>query len=376
MAKYNAVIINNEIMPYRIPLFEEISQLNRYDVTVLYCSQRSSDRQWSLADVVPNFDYMILKNFSFSLLKPSYHNEWRFIRLNPTLFFHLMRLRPKVIIAYEYSIPSIIAMMVSTLTGCKLLIWSEMTAHTDSQLSKGQEWMRKRIIPRADGFIGTSNAACDNFRQRGIDEEKITLAPQTYVAEQFVARQRSHDHPPTVVYAGYLSKRKGVEHLVEAFIKVVAQIPTARLILIGDGHQSEQIRQRIRSANLKGNVTLTGFVEPKDVPRYYQDGDIFVLPSLEDTFGVVATEAIAAGLTLICSKYAGFSSHMTHGTDGYIVDPTDHEALSETIICLLKSPDLRHSLNHNAQKILYQFEPAYVAEQFDKAISKVMESPI
>ena len=357
-------------MPYRTPLFEELSQHNFYNITVLYCSQRATDRQWSLDDFLPNFNYKILRNFSFQLLKSSYQDEWRFIRINPTLFFHLLQLRPEVIIAYEYSVPSIIAMLYCMIRGCKLIIWSEMTAHADSQLSRGQEWTRKLIIPRADGFIGTSNAASENFRRRSIDDSKITLAPQTYVAKQFQSNQHSEDHPPTVIYAGYLSKRKGIEHLVIAFSKVVAEIPLARLILIGDGHQFEKIRQLIQSANLSDKVTMTGFVEPKAVSTYYKEGDIFVLPSLEDTFGVVATEAIAMGLTLICSKYAGFSSHMTHETNGYIVDPTNHDELADYMIRLLESPDLRTSMNRNAQDILYQFDPTYVAQQFVKAIEK------
>jgi glycosyltransferase involved in cell wall biosynthesis len=372
VTKYTVVILNNQIMPYRIPLFEELSRLKSYNVAILYCSQRATDRQWSLSGYAPKFNYKILANFSLKLLKSSYQNEWRFIRFNPTLFFHLLRLRPKLIVAYEFSVPSILTMLYCIMTGCKLIIWSEMTAHTDSNLSRGQEWTRKLIIPRASGFIGTSHAACDNFRRRGINNSKITLAPQTYVADQFKAAQQSDIHPPTVIYAGYLSKRKGVEHLLSAFIKVIDKIPRARLIMIGEGHQSKNLKQMIQIAEIEQNVTLTGFVEPRDVSTYYNEGDIFVLPSLEDTFGVVATEAMASGLTVICSKYAGFSSHMTHGTNGYVVDPTDHDELANHMILLLESPELRKTMNKNAQDILYQFEPSYVAQQFVKAIENMI----
>jgi glycosyltransferase involved in cell wall biosynthesis len=374
MAKYNIIILNNQIMPYRIPLFEELSQLNLYNLTVLYCSQRATDRKWSLSNYTPNFNYKILHNLSIKLPKPSYQDEWRFIRFNPTLFLNLFRKHPHVIIAYEFSVPSIIALLYCMITGCKLVIWSEMTAHTDSQLSRGQELTRKIIIPRADGFIGTSYATCENFRRRAIDESRITLAPQTYVANQFKAIHPKNNHPPTIIYAGYLSERKGVDHLMSAFVKVIEQIPTAHLILIGEGHQTEQLQHTIRQENMVEHVTLTGFVEPTDLSRYYQKGDIFVFPTLEDTFGVVATEAIAAGLTLICSKYAGFSSHMTHGEHGYIVDPTNHEELTDYILRLLQSPDLRDTMNHNAQSILYQFKPPYVAQQFVQAIDNTLKS--
>jgi len=369
------VIINNQIMPYRIPLFNKLSLGILHNLTILYCSERANDRQWMLDKSQIHYNFDILRNWSIKIPKRSYQDEWRFIRFNPTLLFELMKRRPDLIIAYEYSLPTIIAMIYTKIFRCKLMIWSEMTAHTDRQLSKGQEIMRRQIIPRADGFIGTSNAACDNFRRRGIDDDKIFLAPQTYVAQYFDPDIREDDHPPTVIYAGYLSERKGVKYLVEAFAKVVETLPTTQLCLIGDGHERPMLEALISQYNLSEQVTLTGFVEPHDIPRYYAQGDIFVLPSLEDTFGVVTIEAIAAGLPLICSPYAGFSSHMTHGENGLVIDPTDQAALVNTMVRLLSEPETRERMNQEAQKLLPDFMPENVAKQFITAIDQTLMSP-
>lgn len=109
---------------------------------------------------------------------------------------------------------------------------------------------------------------------------------------------------------------------------------------------------------------------------YIQDGKTHYISTctVATLIQAVATEAIAARLTLICSKYAGFSSHVTHGIHGYIVDPTHHEELTDYVVRLLQSPDLRDTMNRNAQSILYQFKPPYVAQQFIKAIEDVLKS--
>ena len=109
MEKSRVIIINNQIMPYRVPLFNKIAQVTSLNITVLYCSTRSQDREWTLNTQRLQFDYHILKSWSFKIPKSSYREEWRFIRLNPTLFFTLKNLNPSLIIAYEYSVPTLIA---------------------------------------------------------------------------------------------------------------------------------------------------------------------------------------------------------------------------------------------------------------------------
>lgn len=375
MYKQKILILNNQIMPYRIPLFEKLSAVILHNITVWYCMRQASDRQWSIDTNQLHYEHKILFNWSVKLPKKSFRNEWRFVRFNPTLLFDLIQLRPQLIIAYEYSVPSLIALLYSRLSGCQLMIWSEMTEHTDMNLSDNQESMRKNIIPHVDGFIGTSHAACDNFRRRGIPTGKVFLAPQTYVSTQFIDAQTKMPHPPTIIYTGYLSERKGVIYLVHAFVDVIKQLPTAKLLLIGEGHERDNIQHIINQHNLSDNIQLIGFIEPDDITEYYAKGDIFVLPSLEDTFAVVAVEAIAAGLTLICSLYAGFSSHMTHEQDGLIIDPKNHSQLVDSMLRLLLSPELRAKLNRNAQKLLSQFDPANVAQNFTDAIEVVLNKP-
>ncbi len=375
--KPRVIILNNEIIPYRIPLFERLAARDNLRPLVLYCGRRAHDRQWNLDNFRLAYPYKILTGFSLKLPKPRY-NERRTIWVNPLLGLELVRQRPDVIIGYEYSVPALTAMLYSQLSRCPYLTWSEMTAHADRSLTSDQHWTRRYIIPRSRAFLGTSHGVYQGLNQQGVAPDRFFLAPQPLDVAYFQAQSRLWQSrqaagPPTVVYVGYLNERKGVTHLIQAFKQVVEQLPQAVLKIAGVGVLEASLRQQVEQLGLQVQVQFLGFIEPVDMPRIYAGADVFVLPSLEDTFGVVATEALASGLSVICSQYAGFSTFLTDGHNGFIIDPQNHDQLAERMLRLLRDATLRACFGQNAQPLLELFSPDYVARQFEAAVSSVLQ---
>jgi hypothetical protein len=115
------VILNNEILPYRIPLFRALAHDSPFDLHVLYCARRAWDRHWDLKGEALAFEHTVMPGFSVRLRKPEY-DEWRTVFINPTLMMHLARLRPQVIIGYEYSAPALTAMLYARLRGARYIV--------------------------------------------------------------------------------------------------------------------------------------------------------------------------------------------------------------------------------------------------------------
>lgn len=373
MTQPRLVILNNEILPYRIPLFRALALDPRFDLHVLYCARRAWDRHWALKGEPLRFEHTVLPGFSVRLRKPDY-GEWRTIYINPTLMAHLARLRPEVIIGYEYSAPALTAALYARLRGARYLVWTEGTPHSERHLTRGQKMTRRLIIRRADAFLGTSRAACENLRRLGAAPEKVVEAPQSHDVTWFEAqadrlRPAAGPRPPTVLFVGFLNERKGVEHLMEAFERVHQALPQARLVLAGRGPLHDELAARAACLGTPRVVEFLGFVEPTRLPEILATADVLVLPSLEDTFGVVVVEAWASGVPVVCSRFAGAGGYILAPHDGRLVDPTQPAELANAILDLLRQPELRVAMARRGREIARQFDAPRVAERFCQAIA-------
>jgi glycosyltransferase involved in cell wall biosynthesis len=366
-------ILQNEIMPYRLPLFRQLAAVEGIDFRVFFCEDRSPVREWALSNFDLSFPYRMLPGFAIELSKPNY-SEKRRVLVNPGLMLELVRYRPKVVIGYEYSLPAITALLYTRLSGARYFVWTEGTDHSERLLTFGQRWTRRIIIPRARAFLATSRAGTEHLVKLGAPADRVYLAPQPHNI-RWIRNDAENGRilkdirqEKFVLYVGFLSQRKGVDLLLDAFEQVAAAEPAARLLIAGRGPLMKPMKARVARAGLSERVKFLGFLEPSEIPRLYGNVDAFVLPSLEDTFGVVVVEALAGGVPVVCSKFAGVSSHLVDGQDAFIVNPLETDQLADRITRLLSDPDLRRHFVENGRKVAEQFDARNVAARFVEAI--------
>jgi glycosyltransferase involved in cell wall biosynthesis len=147
-----------------------------------------------------------------------------------------------------------------------------------------------------------------------------------------------------------LTKDKGVDLLLRA----VAEIPEARLTIIGDGPEERSIRKLIRKLNLDNRVTLRPMHD--DLGAFYRSLTALILPSREhDPFGLVAAEAMSLGVPVIVTDACGIAEYLRDGEDAVIVRAGNHGALRQAIL-RLSEPALVTRLETGA--------PQTVAEKF------------
>jgi glycosyltransferase involved in cell wall biosynthesis len=367
-----AVILNNEIIPYRVPLFRALHGRPDLEVRVLLSTTRSRERKWTVDPAGLPFPHEILPGVCLSLPKRKF-SEKRSIYFNPTLLPRLVQLRPDVVVAYEFSIPSMTALLYARLARRPLLIWSECTTVSDRFLTAGQRWTRSVIIPRVQGFFGTSASACRNLEALGAAPDRVLEAPQVHqvgwIAQETARIRGTPDGAgETILFVGSLIERKGIRLLLEAFARVGARRPAARLRIVGEGPLRRRLEREAARLGIAGRVDFAGFVEPTQIPAQYAEAGLFVLPTLEDTFAVVIVEAMAAGVPVICSPFAGVSTYLRDGEDAFVADPNDTELLAARIDRLLEDRGLRARFSARGREISKTFEADSVAEIFAKGI--------
>jgi len=180
----------------------------------------------------------------------------------------------------------------------------------------------------ADHVLSPSPAADATLRGLGIDDDRIGRWDRGVDTARFGPRHRVPGLLPgerTVLYAGRLTREKGVDLLADAFLAARALDPGLHLALAGGGPEEEALRERLGE-----HATFLGWLDGDDLARAYASADIFLFPSRTDTFGQVVLEAQASGLPVIAVDEGGPATLVRDGATG-VLRPSDPSALGAAV---------------------------------------------
>lgn len=149
---------------------------------------------------------------------------------------------------------------------------------------------------------------------RGVDPERFSPAHRD---PQLRARWGVREHEPVVLYVGRLAAEKNVRLVFDAFRVLAQRARGARLVVVGDGPLAEKLHVEYPEA------IFTGPRRGEELARHYASADMFLFPSLTDTFGNVLLEALASGLMVVAFDCAAANAHMSNGSNGLLVRPGD-----------------------------------------------------
>ncbi len=217
-------------------------------------------------------------------------------------------------------------------------------------MRKGNRWVdpviwayEKVLLPlllrRADRIICSSDAVRNDFL-RAYRYKSTTVTPAVD-GSVFVPAAGSRKPEPTVLFVGGLGRseqHKGLQTLIDAFVPVAAEIPAARLLVVGDGDMRSEHEERIRLLGLAGAVRFYGKAEGAALVRAYQESRVFCLPTHNDSFSMVVLEAMSCGLPVVCGKIG--SGLVEDGVNGFTCAPGDAPAFAARITRLLKDDAL------------------------------------
>jgi glycosyltransferase involved in cell wall biosynthesis/predicted metal-dependent phosphoesterase TrpH len=185
---------------------------------------------------------------------------------------------------------------------------------------------------RCGVVLSPSPSSDDRLGQLGISAERIGRWDRGVDLARFRPSLRDPHHLPgdiKVLYAGRLTKEKGVDLLADAFLAARARDPRLHLLLAGGGPEEEQLRAR-----LGATATFLGWLEGDSLPRAYASADVFLFASRTDTFGQVIVEAQASGLPVAAVAEGGPLSLIADGQTGRLA-PADATALAEAVLDLV-----------------------------------------
>jgi glycosyltransferase involved in cell wall biosynthesis len=178
---------------------------------------------------------------------------------------------------------------------------------------------------------------------------------------------RRDDHF-TVLCVCRFYPRKRVSVLLRAANILRSQIPGLRIRIVGGGPEAASLHWLCRELRLDGIVTWVGEAPRHELAREYNRADLFCLPSVQEGFGIVFLEAMAAGKPIVATRSAAIPEVVKHGI---LVEPEKAGALAEGIYRLWADPQLRSNIQKLQREDVEQYEMGRVAQRFLREVGKV-----
>ncbi|CAA6806769.1 MAG: Glycoside hydrolase [uncultured Thiotrichaceae bacterium] len=175
---------------------------------------------------------------------------------------------------------------------------------------------------------------------RGIDSNKFD--PKFRSDELRAQWGLGHDDLG-VLFVGRLAPEKNVPLAIKAFAALHAKSPTSKLILVGDG----PIREKLAQAHPE--IIFCGMQTGVDLAAHYSSADIFLSPSMSETFGNTLLEAMASGLPTVSFDYAAAKNHVCHETNGLKVAFNDESTFIDAAVSLATQNEQRDIMGINAR---------------------------
>jgi N-acetyl-alpha-D-glucosaminyl L-malate synthase BshA len=168
--------------------------------------------------------------------------------------------------------------------------------------------------------------------------------------------------PPTAVHVSNFRRVKRVPFLVEAFADALRAVD-ARLVLVGDGPDQDEARRIARGRGVCDRVTFLGLRDA--LPELLAPADLFCLTSAEESFGLSALEAMAAGTPVLATRVGGVSEVVDDGLTGVLVEAADRAAYTRALVALLSDPRRTAALGLAAREAAVQrFERRAVVARY------------
>lgn len=307
-----------------------------------------------------------------------------FINASPAIARELWQLKPNVIFTSGFSIWTLLALLLKLLCGWAVIILydgsSPIVDYRDSQLRT----ILRRIMSRFTNAFITNSFAGQSYLSEFLGVDRSLIFTKPYQVPDLAALLQQNDRVevelsqferPIFLFTGQIIARKGLRQLLQA-CKILNDRGCSNytLLIAGDGEQKKELESFCQTAGLEECVRWLGWVSYGQLGTYFRHIDVFILPTLEDVWGMVVLEAMAFGKPVLCSKWAGASELIVEGENGYLLDPYQLEEVADTLQKFIEHRDRTTQIakmGNRSQELISSHTPVKAAK-FLSDITKIV----
>lgn len=370
------VVLTNMPAPYRIPQFNLLAKSPHFAFKFLFYCRSEPNRSWDVRALADTIEF----EHDFLDVRPVATKAGHSY-LAPAFLKRLIDDKPYAIIVCGFSFQLLLAELYAAFSGARVLVWTDSNVLDDVKLPRWRTLLRRRLVRRTHGAIATSTRGVEYFRYLGVPANRIVVSRYVndprqirHLVRRFRADREEHVRRLgiaassfVILFAGRLEEDKGCRELLRA----VAQTRAAtnrrlHLLIVGDGTLRGEMEALVAGAQMSEAVTFTGFKQYAEMPFYYALADLVVFPSLREPYGLIVNEAIAAGVPVLCSKFAGSADLITDERYGFLFDPADDTQFCVALARAIVAPRLHTS--HDTDTLPRDILPEIANDAIERAL--------
>jgi len=370
--RYRLAILASHPIQYQAPLFRALAAHPELDVTVFFCSDwglkpyhdGGFGRQvkWDVP-LTDGYAHEFLSNIS---LKPNPSNFAGLI--NPGIIKRLKRGKFHAVMIHGWSrVTFLLAMSASTLFKIPVLMRGESNLLRNLSPRKAaiKRFLLSRLFKRTAGFLAIGRYNTEFYQYYGVQSERIFHVPYAIDNDYFSLRAAEllpqkaalkkqlgiAAELPAILFSGKLMDVKRPMDLLLAH-ETVVKTRKAALVYLGDGELRASLEAYVKEKNLP-DVHFVGFHNQTELPKFFAAADIFVLPSMSETWGLVINEALCFGLPVIVSDRVGATGDLVRDSvNGFIYEAANPAVLAEKLETLLSDENLRRRMGEASKSLI------------------------
>lgn len=229
-----------------------------------------------------------------------------------------------------------------------------------------------RTLNRAQSILVAVGAMHNSLPLQLRDKSK--LVPFGVNTEQF--KPSDYQGPkPTILFLANLLKRKGLRFLLEAMPSIIQNIPDVELNVIGGGPSEIYFRNLAKEWGISSHVEFEGPVSHNKTVKWFQQCDLYCLPSLGEPFGISLLEAMSCGKPVVTTRAGGVPDFVEDGKCGYLVPPRDRQALATAIIKILTDSSLAKKMgDYNRELCINNYDWEIIVDKIENAYEEVLST--
>ncbi|WP_118828444.1 glycosyltransferase family 4 protein [Salinibacter ruber] len=377
-------VISTHPIQYYAPLFRRLAEHENINLHVFYGWTGGTEATYDHGfeqDVA--WDIPLLEGYDSTFVPneardPGTHHFWGMV--NPNLPEMVEKWRADAVLLFGWGWQS--HLRVLRYFSGRIPIFFRGDSTLVDETFGPRQWVRRAVLWWVYRYVdyalyvGTRNR--EYFEAHGLSDEQLHWVPHAIDNDRFadpdgrIAREAHawrrelgiSDEDPAIVFAGKLSQNKAPTLLLSAFNQLDAA--NAHLIIAGAGPLEDELRRRAPT-----NTHFLGFQNQSRMPTVYRLGDVFVLPSRSETWGLAINEAMACGRAVVASTQVGCAPDLIDDKEnGFVFEGGEEAALAEALQKLLDRPSLRAKMGEASARRIDDWSMGRATQRVVGAVRK------